>query len=83
MEELATEGAMITGVAGLPPLGCIPLAISVYSNDEFGNRKCLESFSSVARSYNELLKNEISSQRYQSSNLKLVYVETYTPHWIS
>lgn len=72
------EGVKTFGVVGLPPIGCIPFVITLYAKDKSGGRGCVESLSSVARSYNEMVKKELSSTLYQSNGVKVVYADIYT-----
>lgn len=48
-------------VVGLPPMGCLPIMITLNSDDAFVGRRCLDQFSAVARSYNALLQSELAS----------------------
>uniref|UniRef100_A0A7N0UR04 GDSL esterase/lipase n=1 Tax=Kalanchoe fedtschenkoi TaxID=63787 RepID=A0A7N0UR04_KALFE len=79
IQELLAEGATKIGVVGLPPIGCLPVVITVFSEDGFAKRECVEWLSSVARSYNDMVKKELSSERYQSQGIKIVYADIYTP----
>ncbi|CAM8924237.1 unnamed protein product [Rhodiola kirilowii] len=79
IQELIKEGAKKIGVVGLPPIGCLPVVITVYSKNKLARRECVESLSSVARSYNEMVKKELSSELYQAKGVQVVYADIYSP----
>ncbi|CAM8927699.1 unnamed protein product [Rhodiola kirilowii] len=79
IQELIKEGAKKIGVVGLPPIGCLPIVITVFSKNKLARRECVESLSSVARSYNEMVKKELSSELYQAKGVQVVYADIYSP----
>ncbi|KAL9236814.1 hypothetical protein vseg_011440 [Gypsophila vaccaria] len=74
------EGGRKIAVAGLPPMGCLPVVITMKANNSISDRSCIEPLSAVARDYNKLLQNElISLQLYLANNVtKIVYIDIYT-----
>ncbi|CAI9087347.1 OLC1v1021398C1 [Oldenlandia corymbosa var. corymbosa] len=74
---LAAEGAQRIVVVGLPPMGCLPIVITLNSKDAFNNRHCIEKFSSAARNYNLELQKLLHTLR--RPNLELLYADIYTP----
>ncbi|KAA8516765.1 hypothetical protein F0562_017037 [Nyssa sinensis] len=57
-------------------LACLPF-ITLYSNDAFRQRGCIETLSSISRDYNRMLQNQLKAM--QSSNLTIVYADIYIP----
>lgn len=75
------EGAEKIALVGLPPMGCLPIMITL--NEGFSDsRQCIDKFSSVARDYNKVLKKIVKSmQLYHPTNpnFKVVYGNIYDP----
>ena len=79
MKGLWAEGARRIAVAGLPPMGCLPVVITLNSPNVFQSRGCIEKYSSAARDYNKILQNEL---RFMQSSLaifgaRIAYVDIY------
>ncbi|KAJ7968653.1 GDSL esterase/lipase family [Quillaja saponaria] len=81
IQDLWSEGARNIAVAGLPPMGCLPVVITINSENAFLQRECIEKFSSAARDYNLILQNELHFMQTNLSNsrAKLTYIDTYGP----
>ncbi|XP_047956646.1 GDSL esterase/lipase At5g45960-like [Salvia hispanica] len=81
LQELLDEGARRIGVVGLPPMGCLPLVITLFTNHPILDRGCNEKFSSVARDYNKILRKELDALqvRVRSSGARIAYLDAYTP----
>ncbi|KAK4491642.1 hypothetical protein RD792_002404 [Penstemon davidsonii] len=77
-QELLDQGARRIGVVGLPPIGCLPIAITVFSGITNPQRNCLEKYSSVARDYNQLLQNELTAMKL-ASGANIGYIDVYGP----
>ncbi|KAL9269870.1 GDSL esterase/lipase-like protein [Drosera capensis] len=81
--ELWKEGATKIAMAGLPPIGCLPMVITLYAQNLTEHRACLESLSSVAREYNHLLQQELNTTldklTMYDHHVKLVYLDIYDP----
>lgn len=79
IKGLQDEGAQLIGVVGLPPIGCLPVIITLFSDDLIHNngRDCIEYISSVARDYNIFLQNKLSEM--QTHGMKIIYADIYTP----
>lgn len=71
------EGARVIGVAGVPPFGCLPIVITIDSGDALQPRRCIESYSAVAREYNSLLQRLLKTMEIDGT--KLFYVDIYSP----
>ncbi|XP_019071382.1 GDSL esterase/lipase At5g45960-like isoform X2 [Solanum lycopersicum] len=74
---LMNEGARVIGVAGVPPFGCLPIVITIDSGDALQPRRCIESYSAVAREYNSLLQRLLKTMEIDGT--KLFYVDIYSP----
>ncbi|XP_025883773.2 GDSL esterase/lipase At5g45960-like isoform X1 [Solanum lycopersicum] len=79
LKELLDEGARKIAMAGLPPLGCLPIVITLNSNDVFSKRNCIDSFNSIARDYNSKLQNKLNDMQNSFANLgsRIAYLEAY------
>ncbi|PPD89899.1 hypothetical protein ES288_D04G084700v1 [Gossypium darwinii] len=65
-------------VAGLPPVGCLPVQMTVRLENPM-NRQCLEDQNSDARSYNEKLVKLLPEIQAELPRSKLVYADIYHP----
>ncbi|KAL3643486.1 hypothetical protein CASFOL_014301 [Castilleja foliolosa] len=70
-------GARKIAVMGLPPIGCVPGVITLYSNNALTHRGCIDWLSSVARDYNRLLQNKLTGM--QTHGTKIIYGDIYKP----
>ncbi|XP_004248462.1 GDSL esterase/lipase At5g45960-like isoform X1 [Solanum lycopersicum] len=77
IQGLMNEGARVIGVAGVPPFGCLPIVITIDSGDALQPRRCIESYSAVAREYNSLLQRLLKTMEIDGT--KLFYVDIYSP----
>ncbi|KAF6173219.1 hypothetical protein GIB67_026914 [Kingdonia uniflora] len=69
-------GAWKIGITGLPPMGCLPIE----RNRQFlSGRACNEEYNKVARDYNVKLQALIVTLNEKFSDIKLVYVNSYSP----
>ena len=63
-------------VVGLPPVGCLPVIITLFG---FGDRKCIEAFNSMSISYNSKLKDWLQKSSTLLQGTQLIYVDVFTP----
>ncbi|PKU61239.1 GDSL esterase/lipase [Dendrobium catenatum] len=78
IQALYNLGANRIVVSGLPPMGCLPIVITLKSRDGIHDRGCISSFNSIALDYN--LKLQAILQEYSSSTeLQIFYVDSYKP----
>ncbi|CAN4087195.1 unnamed protein product [Withania somnifera] len=77
LQGLINEGARVVGIAGVPPFGCLPVVITIDSGNAFQPRRCVESYSAVAREYNLLLQRLLKTM--QNHGKKLFYFDIYNP----
>lgn len=69
-------GARRIGVTTLPPLGCLPAAITVFGSD---SNECVAKLNNDALSFNSKLNATSQSLRTKFSGLNLVVLDTYKP----
>ncbi|KAI3439989.1 Lipase_GDSL domain-containing protein [Psidium guajava] len=81
IKGLWEEGARRMAVVGLPPMGCLPIMITLNSNGAVLQRGCMDQFSSVARDYNALLQTELASMQSSlaSQGSRIYYADIYQP----
>ncbi|XVF87393.1 hypothetical protein PTKIN_Ptkin18bG0116600 [Pterospermum kingtungense] len=81
LQNLWDEGARRIAVAGLPPMGCLPAVITLYSENTILERGCIEKYSRVAMEYNQMLKTEANSMRGRLAHLgaRIDYIDIFTP----
>ncbi|KAF5473026.1 hypothetical protein F2P56_009672 [Juglans regia] len=85
IQGLWEEGARNILVAGLPPMGCLPTVITLFSSTttviDHLQRGCLEQYSSVARDYNRLLQNDLNFMQLSlaSHGARIFYLDIYGP----
>ncbi|EEF39819.1 zinc finger protein, putative [Ricinus communis] len=81
ISDLINEGARRISVTGLPPMGCLPVVITLFSHDAILERGCIEYFSSIGKQYNQMLQNELSLMQSRLSNLgvKIGISDAYGP----
>ncbi|XP_057538505.1 GDSL esterase/lipase At5g45960-like [Amaranthus tricolor] len=77
IQELIDRGAKRIGVVGLPPVGCLPAIITLHTSPH-QPRICIESLSSIALQFNEMLERELNNMQQQST-LTIIYGDIYTP----
>ncbi|KAL2475289.1 GDSL esterase/lipase [Abeliophyllum distichum] len=79
LSDLIDQGGRIIGLVGLPPLGCLPVVITLTLGSAFHNRECIESLSSVGFDYNQKLQNTLKAMESYAYGAKIVYADIYTP----
>ncbi|KMT04561.1 hypothetical protein BVRB_8g182190 isoform B [Beta vulgaris subsp. vulgaris] len=81
IKGLWDQGARKIAVAGVPPMGCLPIVITMTSNNSISQRGCIESLSSIARDYNKLLQLHLKSLQLtlQDQRTKIAYIDIYSP----
>ncbi|XVE80961.1 hypothetical protein DITRI_Ditri15bG0023700 [Diplodiscus trichospermus] len=78
VQELYGLGARKIVVAGLPPIGCLPIQMT--SRLEFStNRKCLKDQNSDAQSYNRRLVKLLPKIQSKLAGSKILYADIYQP----
>ncbi|XP_072951247.1 GDSL esterase/lipase At5g03810-like [Typha angustifolia] len=76
IENLYNLGARRIGVTSLPPMGCLPAAITLFSG---GNNNCVARLNNNAITFNKKINaaSQVLKKRY--SDLKLVIFDIYNP----
>ncbi|XVF54606.1 hypothetical protein PTKIN_Ptkin05aG0195200 [Pterospermum kingtungense] len=78
VKELYDFGCRKIVVAGLPPIGCLPIQMTV-KFEILTNRKCLEDQNSDAQSYNKKLAKLLPEIQATLPRSKIVYADVYEP----
>ncbi|XP_062104560.1 GDSL esterase/lipase At5g22810-like [Humulus lupulus] len=76
IEELYGMGARKIGVTTLPPMGCLPAAITLFGS---GSNQCVERINNDAISFNTRLNSTAQNLQNRLSGLNLVVLDIYTP----
>ncbi|XP_052182911.1 GDSL esterase/lipase At5g45960-like [Diospyros lotus] len=77
IQGLADKGVEKMGLVGLPPMGCLPLVITLQSPRLLRGSGCVESISAVAREYNQMLQDKFTLS--PNGRPRIVYADIYTP----
>ncbi|CAO2814615.1 unnamed protein product [Amaranthus hypochondriacus] len=76
VRKLYWLGARKVGVTSLPPLGCLPAAITIFGED---SNECVEHINKDAITFNNMLNYTANELQNQLSNLTLVVFDIYQP----
>lgn len=76
LQNLYGLGARRIGVTSLPPIGCLPAAITLFGS---GNNQCVDRMNQDAVSFNSKLKNTVDGLQKKFSGLKMVTFDIYQP----
>ena len=76
--ELYQLGARKISIAGLPPMGCLPLERT--TNIIFGS-DCVEEYNNVAKEFNEKLEALVADLKNKLDGIQLVLSNTYDILW--
>ncbi|KAJ8761513.1 hypothetical protein K2173_001648 [Erythroxylum novogranatense] len=70
LQDLLDEGARRIIFNSLPPMGCLPVVITLYSNNHNAiyGRNCLDYYSSVAREFNLMLQKDVAQLQNRLAN---------------
>ncbi|KAK1368749.1 putative SGNH hydrolase-type esterase superfamily protein [Heracleum sosnowskyi] len=76
IQELQDAGARKIVIVGVPPFGCLPIAITLYSNHILDhNRECITTMSSVAQDFNQIVTQRVKEM--QRIDSKIYHVDIY------
>ncbi|KAK4421186.1 GDSL esterase/lipase [Sesamum alatum] len=78
IQGLREEGAKLIGLVGLPPIGCLPIVITVTSGEAVGGRPCNDGLSSIALDYNRKLQILLEAMQNSSPGI-IYYADIYKP----
>ncbi|CDP14394.1 unnamed protein product [Coffea canephora] len=76
VQALYKLGARKIGVTTLPPIGCLPASITLFSED---TNKCVEKMNAAAVSFNNKLNMTSQSLKQKLPNLNLLVLDIYQP----
>ncbi|XP_074290083.1 GDSL esterase/lipase At5g22810-like [Silene latifolia] len=76
VQRLYWAGARKIGVTSLPPLGCLPAAISIFGED---SNECVDHINNDAMTFNDQLNTTAKRLQHQLANLTVVVFDIYTP----
>ncbi|KAK7362757.1 hypothetical protein VNO77_04878 [Canavalia gladiata] len=82
IQSLWKEGARKIAIVGAPPMGCLPIMITLNSRNAFLERGCVDKYSAVARDHNLMLQHQLFLMQQNFSNppaAKLAYIDVYGP----
>ncbi|XP_072957545.1 GDSL esterase/lipase At5g03810-like [Typha angustifolia] len=76
VENLYSLGARRIGVTSLPPMGCLPAAITLFGG---GSNDCVARLNNDAVAFNNKINAASNAIKKKHSNLKLVVFDIYNP----
>ncbi|KAH7550542.1 hypothetical protein JRO89_XS13G0213200 [Xanthoceras sorbifolium] len=76
IKELYNQGCRQMVVAGLPPIGCLPIQITINFSNPI-NRKCLEDQNSDSQAYNQKLMKLLTKLQGTLPGSRIVYADVY------
>jgi phospholipase/lecithinase/hemolysin len=76
MQKLYGMGARRIGVTSMPPLGCVPAAITLFGH---GSNGCVSRLNSDAQSFNGKMNAAVGSLSRRYPDLKIAVFDIYTP----
>ncbi|KAK3128394.1 hypothetical protein QOZ80_6BG0460950 [Eleusine coracana subsp. coracana] len=76
VSQLYGMGARRIGVTSLPPLGCLPAAITLFGH---GSNGCVSRLNSDAQSFNGKMNATVNSLSRRYPDLKIAVFDIYTP----
>ncbi|CAN6444211.1 unnamed protein product [Victoria cruziana] len=79
LKGLYELGARRVTFTGLPPIGCLPLVMTINIRDAF-IRQCIDGLNTMAVSYNCKLRSMLSEMKEKElHDAKIAYLDIYTP----
>ncbi|XP_041989317.1 GDSL esterase/lipase At5g45960-like [Salvia splendens] len=79
IQGLLELGARKIAFVGLPPIGCVPAVITLFSDNALTQRGCIQRLSAVARRYNTLLQSKLAALQKQTPSATIVYLDIFNP----
>nr|DAD44534.1 TPA_asm: hypothetical protein HUJ06_002764 [Nelumbo nucifera] len=76
IKNLYGLGARRIGVTSLPPLGCLPAAITLFG---FGNNGCVTKINTNALGFNKKINAAMTQLKKEHSDLKIAVFDIYKP----
>ncbi|XP_057823933.1 GDSL esterase/lipase At2g42990 isoform X2 [Cryptomeria japonica] len=75
IKEIYKLGVRKVGIAGLPPLGCVPGEKTLHGQSELNG--CIEEFNGISSSYNQKLKEILQGLEARLPGIRLEYISIY------
>ncbi|KAM7486486.1 hypothetical protein LguiA_002495 [Lonicera macranthoides] len=82
LQGLMDQGVRRILFSGLPPLGCLPISITTYSNsltNVLVTRSCVAYLNTAAQQFNSMLQSELSTLQNSVNGSKISYIDFYGP----
>ncbi|CAN1266442.1 GDSL esterase/lipase At2g30310 [Linum perenne] len=79
LKKIYSLGGRTMVVAGLPPIGCLPIQMTTALDLDPNNRKCIESQNTDSQSYNTKLKKLLCRLQDSLPRSKFLYANIYDP----
>jgi len=76
MQQLYGMGARRIGVTSLPPLGCLPAAITLFGH---GSNGCVSRLNADSQSFNRKMNATVDALSRRYPDLKIAVFDIYTP----
>ncbi|XP_047313022.1 GDSL esterase/lipase APG-like [Impatiens glandulifera] len=76
VKDLYGLGARKIGVTSLPPLGCLPVTITLFGHHE---ETCVERMNNDAQDFNSQMKSAVASLKKELRGLKIAVFDIYKP----
>ncbi|KAH7537592.1 hypothetical protein FEM48_Zijuj03G0109300 [Ziziphus jujuba var. spinosa] len=77
IRRLHRQGARRFAVAGLPPIGCLPMQVTLRSVEHMLGRVCVEQQNNDSRAYNTKLQLSLLKLQVSLHKAKIVYLDAY------
>ncbi|PIA31313.1 hypothetical protein AQUCO_05100089v1 [Aquilegia coerulea] len=74
VQGLLDLGARRIGIVGLPPIGCLPILLTLNHQHE-----CIETYSIAAKQFNLMLQEEMKAMQNANPRVLLIYDDIYEP----
>lgn len=78
LQQLYDLGCRSMIVAGLPPIGCLPIQMTTKQQPP-SHRRCLHNQNLYSRSYNQKLASMLPLVQAKLSGSKIAYADIYEP----
>ncbi|TXG50890.1 hypothetical protein EZV62_023414 [Acer yangbiense] len=77
IKELYSQGCRQMVVAGLPPIGCLPIQVAARFNNPFDRKYCLEDQNSDSQAYNQKLAKLLTTLQGTLPGSRIIYSDVY------
>uniref|UniRef100_A0A7N1A9D5 Uncharacterized protein n=1 Tax=Kalanchoe fedtschenkoi TaxID=63787 RepID=A0A7N1A9D5_KALFE len=80
LKALLDRGAKYIVVQGMPPIGCLPLALSFAPDSDRDKHGCSESINSLVKFHNELLQKRIAEFQGEHKDCIISYADYFSAY---